>query len=284
MMTAITGGGTLTQQLYQRLFDRLNTNADDALSFDEMSGAGASNKTAEAFKALDANGDGKVVRAEMTPSSTFSADTLNAMLLAQTDQLPQTHEEIVSDLFTRADADGDGALNADERSAEAALRRASSLDAGYAPDHAYLASDRDGDGLIRRDEVQIARRLHIPASAIKFSDEMPADIVRRMKDISLASADSASGGGPVPPPTAPLTAEEKQKVREQFTADWAERDSSPAGTTRYLARKIDGLRDSAEADIAEAPVTDSLAARLMQRILAGWGAEPAAAPSATTLA
>jgi Ca2+-binding EF-hand superfamily protein len=85
-MSAITGGGTLTQQLYQRLFDRLNTNADDALSFDEMNGAGASNKAAEAFKALDSNSDGKVVRAEMTPSSAFSADTLNAMLLAQTDQ------------------------------------------------------------------------------------------------------------------------------------------------------------------------------------------------------
>jgi Ca2+-binding EF-hand superfamily protein len=281
MMTAITGGGTLTQQLYQRLFDRLNTNADDALSFDEMSGAGASSKSAEAFKTLDANGDGKVVRAEMTPSSTFSADTLNAMLLAQTDQPPKTNGEIVSDLFTRADADGDGALSADERSAEAAIRRASSLDAGYAPDHAYLMSDRDGDGLIRQDEVLVARRLHIPASAIKFSDEMPADLVRRMKDISLASADP---GGQVSPPAAPLTPEEKQKVRDQFTADLAERDSGPAGTTRYLSREIDGLRDKAEADIATAPVTDSLTARLMQRILAGWSAEPASAPSSSTLA
>jgi Ca2+-binding EF-hand superfamily protein len=284
MMTAITGGGTLTQQLYQRLFDRLNTNSDDALSFDEMSGAGASSKSAEAFKTLDANDDGKVVRAEMTPSSTFSADTLNAMLLAQTDQPPQTNEEIVSDLFTRADADGDGALSADERSAEAAIRRASSLDAGYAPDHAYMMSDRDGDGLIRQNEVLVARRVHIPASAITFSDEVPADLVRRMEAVRLASADPASSGGQVSPPVEPLTAEEKQKVRDQFTADWAERDSGPAGTTRYLGREIDGLRDKAEADFAKAPVTDSLTARLMQRILAGWSAEPAGAPSSSTLA
>jgi Ca2+-binding EF-hand superfamily protein len=283
-MSTITGGGTLTQQLYQRLFDRLNTNADDALSFDEMNGAGASNKAAEAFKALDSNSDGKVVRAEMTPSSAFSADTLNAMLLAQTDQTPQTNEEIVADLFTRADANADGALSADERSAEAAIRRASSLDAGYAPDHAYMMSDRDGDGLIRQDEVLVARRLHIPASAIRFSDEVPADLVHRMEVVRLASADPSSGGGQVSPPAEPLTPEEKQKVRDQFTADWAERDSGPAGTTRYLSREIDGLRDQAEADFAKAPVTDSLAARLMQRILTGWSAEPASAPSSSTLA
>jgi hypothetical protein len=30
-----------------------------------------------------------------------------------------------------------------------------------------MMSDRDGDGLIRQDEVLVARRLHIPASAIK---------------------------------------------------------------------------------------------------------------------
>jgi hypothetical protein len=45
-----------------------------------------------------------------------------------------------------------------------------------------------------------------------------------------------------------------------------------------------GLRDKAEADFAKAPVTDSLTARLMQRILAGWSAEPAGAPSSSTLA
>jgi hypothetical protein len=57
-----------------------------------------------------------------------------------------------------------------------------------------------------------------------------------MEVVRLASADPASGGGQVSPPAEPLTAEEKQKVRDQFTADWAERDSGPAGTTRYLSR------------------------------------------------
>jgi Ca2+-binding EF-hand superfamily protein len=271
-MTAIASNGTLTQQLYQRLFDRLNTDADDALSFDEMNASGAAgSKTEAVFKALDTDGDGRVVRAEMTPSSTFGADTLNAMLSAQTDQAPKTNEEIVADMFARADTDGDGALNADEMSAEAAIRKAAGLDAGYSPDTMFMSKDRDGDGLVRQDEVLAIRRLHIPASAIKLAEETPPELVARMREAERAYADR---GGQVSPPIESLTLEERQARLDQFKADLAERDSGPAGTTRYLGREIDGLRDKASADLDQAPITDSLASRLMQRILAGWSAEP----------
>jgi Ca2+-binding EF-hand superfamily protein len=271
-MTAIASNGTLTQQLYQRLFDRLNTDADDALSFDEMNASGAAgSKTEAVFKALDTDGDGRVVRAEMTPSSTFGADTLNAMLSAQTDQAPKTNEEIVADMFARADTDGDGALNADEMSAEAAIRKAAGLDAGYSPDTMFMSKDRDGDGLVRQDEVLAIRRLHIPASAIKLAEEAPPELVARMREAERAYADR---GGQVSPPIESLTLEERQARLDQFKADLAERASGPAGTTRYLGREIDGLRDKASADLDQAPITDSLASRLMQRILAGWSAEP----------
>ncbi len=280
-MTAITSGGTLTQQLYQQLFDRLNTNADDALSFDEMSAAGTGSSKAEAaFKALDTNGDGRVVRAEMTPSSTFGADTLNAMLSAQTDQAPQTQEEIIKALFARADADGDGALSADEMKAEAAIKQAAALDAGYSPDVTYLKVAGDSDGLLQRDEIMVARRLHIPASAIKSIDELPVGIAERLQDATRAYGAEPAGGGQVSPPQ-PLPPEERQARLDQLRADLAERDSGPAGTTRYLSRELGGLRDQARADLDQTPMTDSLVSRLMQQIAAGWSAAPADAPSQT---
>ncbi|WP_421736366.1 hypothetical protein [Caulobacter sp.] len=281
-MTAITSGGTLTQQLYQRLFDRLNTNADDAVSFDEMSAAGTSfSKADAAFNALDANGDGRVVRAEMTPSSTFGADTLNAMLSAQTGQAPQTQEEIIKALFARADADGDGALSADEMKAEAAIKQAAALDAGYSPDVTYLKVAGDSDGLLQRDEIMVARRLHIPASAIRSIDELPAGIADRLRDATRAYGEEPAAGGQVSPPSEPLTPEQRQARLDQMRADLIERDSGPAGTTRYLSRELGGLRDQARADLDQTPMTNSLVSRLMQQIVAGWSAAPADAPSQT---
>lgn len=281
-MTAITSGGTLTQQLYQRLFDRLNTNADDAVSFDEMSAAGTSSSKADAaFEALDANGDGRVVRAEMTPSSTFGADTLNAMLSAQTGQAPQTQEEIIKALFARADADGDGALSGDEMKAEAAIKQAAALDAGYSPDVTYLKVAGDSDGLLQRDEIMVARRLHIPVSAIRSIDELPAGIADRLRDATRAYGEGRAAGGQVSPPSEPLPPEERQARLDQMRADLIERDSGPAGTTRYLSRELGGLRDQARADLDQTPMTNSLVSRLMQQIVAGWSAAPADAPSQT---
>jgi len=113
----------------------------------------------------------------------------------------------------------------------------------------------------------------MPASAIKLADEMPADIVARMREAGRAYADR---GGQVSPPVETLTPEARQARLDQLRADIAERSSGPAGTTRYLNPEIEGLRETARTDLDPAPVTDSLASRLMQRILAGWSAETAA--------
>lgn len=116
----------MTQQLYGGLFERLNTDAEDAVSFAELGAVGGiSARDAEAaFKALDADGDGRVVRSEMAPADRFAPDTINSMLIAQADATPENDRKIVADLFARADLD---ALSANEMDAERALRRAASL-------------------------------------------------------------------------------------------------------------------------------------------------------------
>jgi Ca2+-binding EF-hand superfamily protein len=266
-MTTITGASpSLTQHLYQRLFDRLNTDGDDALSIAEVGVAEAGNvDSAKVFNALDADGDGRVMRAEMIPSDAFAAETLNALIGTQTETSePATNEEILADLFARADLDGDGALSAEEMKAEGDLRRAANLDAGYAAGPVFMARDADGDGLLRADEIGVTRLAAIsslPLDSIRFHDEMPEDIQRRIAEIrELIGL----------PPSPVLTAEEKQQQRDQWAADRAERASGPEGTMRFLARDVDGLREKALADLDAADMSQALTARLLQRITDGW--------------
>lgn len=140
-MTTI-GGGALTQQLHQKLFDRLDVDSSQSLGLDELKAADKARSAsdfARIFEGLDADTDGKISRAEISaaPALSFKTD-------------PQT---AVSDLFARADVDGDGKLSSDEMDAEKTLRRAQSLDAGKLAGPVFLSRDADGDGLIAPDEV-----------------------------------------------------------------------------------------------------------------------------------
>jgi len=267
-MTTIAGGASLTQQLYGGLFERLNTDADDAVSFAELGAVGGiSARDAEAaFKALDADGDGRVVRSEMAPADRFALDTINAMLIAQAGATSENDRKVVADLFARADLDGDGALSADEMDAERALRRAASLDAGYNPDHIFLAKDADGDGLLRSDEVEVGRLARLQPGAAQFSEDMITPATWRPL---------RTGEGGQMAPIAPRSPEDRQKLLDQLAADQVERASGPAGTYRYLTRELGEMRAAAGADFAAAPMTDALAARLMQQVLQGWGESPA---------
>jgi len=79
-MTTISGGA-LTQQLYGKLFDRLDVDASLGLTQDELKAA-ASSRSDEAFTAafekLDADKDGKISRAEISagPALSLGADAL----------------------------------------------------------------------------------------------------------------------------------------------------------------------------------------------------------------
>jgi len=241
-MTSINATGTLNQQLYTRLFDRLNTNGDDALSLDEIGAdnAGSVEDSDKIFKALDADSDGRVIRSEMTPSSSFGAETLASLITAQSDTDPaESDTAALTALFARADLDGDGALSEDEMNAEGALRRAAAVDAGYMAGPIFVPNDKNRDGLLTQDEIGVAQQiktLALPDSAIRFFDELPQE-----QQQQLQSARERMGL----PPIEPKTDEEKVAQRAQWAADRAERASGPEGTTSFLSREIEDLRAKA---------------------------------------
>lgn len=251
-MTTI-GGGALTQQLYQKLFDKLDTDTDQTLSFDELKAAD-SGRSGDAFatmmRGLDADQDGKIGRAEIAAAPSAGGNLPGG-----------SASEAVASLFARADIDGDGKLSDDEMEAEKALRRADTLDNGFLSGPVFLARDADGDGLHSRDEMVAALPQRLPASALRVDVE-PAQ---------WSQIRSGPDGETVAAPLA-RTDEDRQKLLDQFAADQAERESGPAGTIKYLTREIGGLRDKAAADFAASPMTQTLSSRLLAQILGGLAA------------
>lgn len=259
-MTSIGASGTLTQQLYTRLFDRLNTDGDDALTVGEFDAA--NRDSANVFKRLDVDGDGRVLRAEMTPSGSFGPDALASLInLQATDGEAKTDEEILADLFARADLDGDGALSASEMRAEGDLRRAANLDAGRIAGPIFVAMDRNRDGLMTQDEIGVGRQVGaplIPLTEVRFHDELPEAERARMEQFRERMG---------LPPAEVLTDEQKAARREQWAADRAERASGPDGSWSFLNREIEGLRTQAAEAFDKAGLSDILSARLLQQIL-----------------
>jgi len=298
-MTTITGGA-LTQQLYQRLFDRLDTDGDQGLSVDELQAADKTQPTAgvaKLFGALDSDADGKIGRAEMTgPAFSFAAETLSALVTTQAEtsaQPPtkgatglqrnaaafssprsQDEAEQVAGLFARADTDGDGLLSKDEMAAEGAARRAAILDAGFISGPIFYTIDANNDGALSPDEVHGGTTKGLTGiTKVKFFDEQsPEDQKRWMDD--RADFNARNPDHPLPMPTI-LSSAEKQRLRDQLVADQAERASGPEGTSKILSRDLGGLRDAAARDFAATPLTDALATRLMRQLLAGWDSQPA---------
>jgi Ca2+-binding EF-hand superfamily protein len=270
-MTAI-GGGALTQQLYGKLFDRLDVDSTQGLSLDELR-AGDPKRPDDAFSkifsGLDTDQDGNISRAEMSAAPALS---MGAGALLATSTAEDTSETVVGDLFQRADADGDGKLSDEEMGAEAALRRAANLDSGYQSGPVFIARDADGDGLRAPGEMTALRALSLPAGALqrRFFDELSPEEQAQWSVASRRSDASgpARGAPPIQPPKV-YTDAEKQKIRDQMAADGAERRSGPTGTIKYLDREIGGLRDTATADFASAPMTQTLSSRLLAQILGG---------------
>ena len=237
-MTTISGGA-LTQQLYGKLFDRLDVDASLGLTQDELKAADSSRSDeafAAAFETLDADKDGKISRAEISAGPALSLGT--------------------DALLTTSGA---------ENEAEAALRRANSLDSGYVGGPVFMLQDRNGDGLYAADEISAARPLPLKGLTVMFPDELPEELRAALRDLDGAPR----GGVPSPAPSAAktYTAEEKQAIRDQMAADTAERASGPEGTFKFLDREITGLREPAAGDFAKLEISKTLSSRLLAQIL-----------------
>ncbi len=256
-MTTI--GGALTQQLRQKLFDRLDVDSSQGLGLDELKTGDPTQSAdtfAKIFAALDADQDGKIGRAEIASGR---APSLGAgALLAASES-----GGAVAALFQRADVDGDGKLSNEEMEAEKALRRAANLDAGYLSGPMFTSRDANGDGAFDPSEVTALGDLNVIALKPTFFDEMPAEDQARWPKALGQQPDVH-------------TPEEKQKIRDQLAADQNERASGPAGTVKLLERELGGLRDDAAAQFSTLPMTKSLSSRLLAQILSDLD------PAATT--
>ena len=271
-MSGVSGvGSTLTQQLYQKLFDRLNLNGDDAVSLEEMSGLGAGKTdVSRVFSTLDADSDGRLTKAEMTPSDVFGAETLDALIQAQVGENALSDEEYLADWFARTDTDGDGLVSKDERQAAGDLRRAAAYDTGYASTRGLVtrAFSDDTHGMTIEDfRVVTLNPVNMPLQAIHSAESLPPDIRARLERIREL-------GGQASPLLTPETAEQRQARTEQMEADRIERDSGPEGAYRLLSRQIDDLRNGEAARIASGPLSDAMAAQMFQQILTGWNGAP----------
>jgi Ca2+-binding EF-hand superfamily protein len=247
-MTTI--GGALTQQLRQKLFDRLDADSSQGLGLDELNAADPARPAdafAKIFAALDADQDGKIGRVEIAaaPALSLGADTLLAA---------SEPGDAVAALFQRADVDGDAKLSNEEMEAEKALRRAANLDAGYISGPMFTGRDVNGDGALDPSEITALGDLNPVALKPVFFDEMPADAQARWRKEFGRAPDIH-------------TPEEKQRIRDQLAADQTERASGPAGTVKFLERELGGLRGDAAAQFSALPMTRSLSSRLLAQIL-----------------
>lgn len=270
-MTTVSGAGsTLTQQLYQKLFDRLNVDADEAVSLQEMTVAvGDQTKASKVFETLDGDRDGRISKAEMTPSDAFGAETLAALIGAQTGSEKPSDEEYLADWFTRTDTNGDGLVSKDERHAAADLRRAAAYDAGYIPTRAVMVRpEASNEEPLTVDQFQAVtiKPLLMDISKVRFAEDGPPEMLELMNKLRTQSGQ--------PPLTGPLTDEERQRRLDQLQADIDERNSAPDGGRGFLSRELGGVRAEEAVRIAESDLSAALAAQLFQRVLDGWTPRP----------
>lgn len=163
--------------LQQKLTKRLDANGDGAISADELSalqskaGPAAAVDTATAFQSADADGDGLLSEGEAKTAFQQIADQLRSLLLEAQEKFgpgggqgPGSGQgpgggdpaAFLQRLFATLDADGSGALSAEEFDGQ-------SLPGGATLDLASLfdAADGDGDGQLSAEEASGAfRQVH----------------------------------------------------------------------------------------------------------------------------
>lgn len=109
-------------------FEELDTNADGAVSKDEMQA-----HMQARFADADADGDGKITREEM--SARMEA------------RQAERRERFLNRMFERRDADNDGALTMEEMRSDRAEKM-------------FARVDKDGDGSVSREEFDAMKERH----------------------------------------------------------------------------------------------------------------------------
>ena len=122
----------------ERIIQRLDTDGDGKVSFDEFQppGPGAGNRMAQA----DANGDGMITMDEMNAAMAARMEQMKDRMMKRHNEMQQRMREH----FKEMDTNDDGALTAEE------MRHG-----------AFAKMDKNGDGYLTADEFK-PRRMHRP--------------------------------------------------------------------------------------------------------------------------
>jgi Ca2+-binding EF-hand superfamily protein len=140
-MSLSVSGSSGFLQAQQAMFAKLDLNTDGALSSDEFSALGQNLPAEGGARQLKGGGGGL----------RFSAETLGALLGVQ----QMSHADRAAEIFSGADADGDGSLTAEELSADMAAHAPPGADDADSASRAadlVAAGDTDGDGALSSEE------------------------------------------------------------------------------------------------------------------------------------
>lgn len=140
-MSLSISGSSGFLQAQQAMFAKLDLNTDGSLSADEFSAIGQNMPSQGAARQLKGGGG----------FQGFSAETLGALIGVQ----QMSHADRAAEIFSGADADGDGSLTADELTADMAAHAPPGMDGTDSASRAadlVSAGDSDGDGVLSAEE------------------------------------------------------------------------------------------------------------------------------------
>lgn len=178
------GGSSALQQQLQAMFAKADANADGQLSSDEFSSIGQN------LQSGGSSGSAREMRGRGGGGENFSAATMGSLLSMQ--EIQASHEARATEIFSGADADGDGTLTADELAADMAAHAPPGASGDTADMAANLiaGADADGDGVLSLDEFKSAR----PAGPPPGGGGMPMGGAEEDEDASTDALDTNGDG------------------------------------------------------------------------------------------
>lgn len=146
MTPASIGGSSALQQQLQAMFAKADLNTDGQLSSDEFASIGQN------LPQPGSSGRAPPLRGGAGGGENFSSATMGSLLSMQEDR--------AAEVFSNADADGDGILTADEMATDMAAHAppgaSAGADASGRAADLVTRADSDGDGALSLDEFKAA--------------------------------------------------------------------------------------------------------------------------------
>ncbi|MDO9338358.1 MAG: EF-hand domain-containing protein [Caulobacter sp.] len=179
-MSLSISGSSGFLQAQQAMFAKLDLNTDGALDAEEFSALGQNVPSGGGARHLKGGGG----------AQGFSAETLSALLGVQ----QMTRADRAAEMFSSADADGDGSLTAEELSADMAAHAppgAQGTDSASRAADLLAAGDSDADGALSAEEFAA---LKPPQGAPPPGGPPPASSGEAEEETTYDAADSNKDG------------------------------------------------------------------------------------------